>query len=339
MKKNWGWWIIAILLCFSLLKTGCDRSNKALSQSSTAAQRGVTTITFGDNFYDVSATNKGNVWVVGYYGAILHSNDGGKHWARQNSGGTSSLLGIYFLNDRMGWAVGELGTILHTKDGGATWEKQQSPVLDQRLLKVQFISEQKGWAVGSYGVILHTLDGGAHWERLPYKEDVTLNDLCFLNASEGWVAGEFETILHTTDGGKTWRKQRRSKVGNFFGIGFRDALHGVAVGISGKIVFTKDGGKSWMEVKSPTEDTLLKVQFYGQQRAMAIASGLRGALIWTEDGGENWRLITIPEHYTWLSGVAFTKDGVGYLVGDGGRIFVSSDNGNTWILIGGQGQL
>ena len=166
MKKRWNWWFLVSLLCLFFLNTGCEKSTEKSTKAEailriTSKEADDPTIRFQDKFYDVSVRDKGNVWIVGYYGAILHSNDGGKHWSRQNSGASNSLLGVDFVNDREGWAVGELGTILHTKDGGAKWEKQQSPVPNERLLKVQFISEREGWAVGTYGVILRTLDGGA----------------------------------------------------------------------------------------------------------------------------------------------------------------------------------
>jgi len=115
-------------------------------------------------------------------------------------------------------------------------------------------------------------------------------------------------------------------------LAFSDPFHGVAVGTAGRIVSTEDGGKNWKEIASPTEDTLLNVQFHGELQVTAI--GLRGAVTSSDDGGKSWRVLALPRHYAWLSGIAFTKDGSGYLVGDGGRIFVSKDGGGTWARFG-----
>jgi photosystem II stability/assembly factor-like uncharacterized protein len=221
MRNRWEWCFLTGLVCLSFLNGGCEKSGRTGNLSSANPKAGSPTIHFQDKLYDVSVADKGNVWVVGYYGAIFHSNDGGKSWSRQNSETSDSLLGVDFVTDHQGWVVGESGMILHTKDGGTKWEKQLSPVPDERLLKVQFVNERDGWAAGSNGVIIRTLDGGAHWERLPFRGDVTLNDFHFLNTSEGWVAGEFETILHTTNGGKTWQKQRGDKAGKLFYYGTR----------------------------------------------------------------------------------------------------------------------
>jgi photosystem II stability/assembly factor-like uncharacterized protein len=92
---------------FVFLNTGCEKSSNVGSRSPAATKAGGPAVHFQDKYYDVSMGDKGNVWIVGYYGAILRSSDGGKNWTRQDSGTSSSLLGVDFVNDREGWAVGE----------------------------------------------------------------------------------------------------------------------------------------------------------------------------------------------------------------------------------------
>jgi photosystem II stability/assembly factor-like uncharacterized protein len=319
---------LGIFCCISMV-IGCD--NKRAGHNSDVKPAHVPAITFFDRFYDIAIANK-SIWLVGYFGKIAHSPDGGKTWTVQKSGTSNALLGVSFANERLGWAVGDSGTIVHTKDGGVTWTIQQCPANKDFLLKLQFINEKVGVAVGGFGTILHTYDGGTTWVRgTSFKEDAVLNDLFFLNESEGWVAGEFETVLHTRDGGKTWEKQHSGQKGKLFGIAFKDALRGVAVGTSGRILVTTDGGRNWKEATSLTKDTLLKVHFMGNSEVLAI--GLRGTLANSSDNGQTWSLLTIPDHYTWLSGIACTKDGIGYLVGDEGKILMSTD-GKQWTRIG-----
>jgi photosystem II stability/assembly factor-like uncharacterized protein len=334
---------LVTILCLLWITFGCHQNEggsasadhtKAIKEKEGLGHKtstGPPAVTFGDKFYDVAVQDQ-NVWVVGYFGAVTHSKDGGMTWERQNPGTRASLLGVSFVNDRVGWIVGDQCTILHTQDGGMRWEAEKSPVTCEKLLKVQFLNEKVGFAVGSFGVILHTDDGGAHWHRLPFEEDVILNDLVFLNIQEGWIAGEFETILHTVDGGKTWQKQRGDQEGNLFGLAFRNSKEGVAVGTAGKVLRTIDGGQTWNEVKGATSDTLLKVQFYGNDQAVAV--GLRGSAMKSSDGGQSWSSVIIPNHYTWLSGLAFNHQGVGFLVGDHGTIFTNRESDKTWIQVG-----
>ena len=186
----------AVLLIAVLWTAGCSQTQK-LNAVPAPGKGMIPAITFGDKFYDVAAPDERQIWAVGYFGAITHSPDGGNSWSRQQAGTTQSFTGVSFVNVKEGWIVGDQGTILHTQDGGGHWEKQKSPVPDQKLLKVQFFNGQEGFCVGTFGTVLHTADGGRTWEKLPFNEDVILNDLVFLNSREGWISGEFETILHT----------------------------------------------------------------------------------------------------------------------------------------------
>ena len=100
------------------------------------------------NLHGVSTAGADNIWVVGGHGAVYHSADAGKNWARQNSGADDLLCSINFVDEKTGWASGIYGTIVHTEDGGTTWVRQ-NPGTDNHLFKIQFINKNLGWAVGS----------------------------------------------------------------------------------------------------------------------------------------------------------------------------------------------
>lgn len=320
--------LFVLTLFFITCMAGCrkpDPSERTIGHAGDLASR---VIKHTDKLYDVSAAGNGHVWVVGYFGAVFHSVDNGLNWSKKDVGTKMSLLGVHFFGEKAGWIIGDQGTILHTADGGDTWERQKSPVTEEKLLKVQFIDEKRGWIVGTFGLVLHTVNGGASWERLPFDEDVILNDLCFVNMSQGWLAGEFGMIFYTEDGGKTWTKQLEDEMGRkIFGIDFIDALHGIAVGNEGIIYTTRNGGKVW-ELESTDDDSLLKVAIADENNA--TAAGLRGCLTFTEDGGDNWRSVCPRDHFTWLSGITYDKNGRGYAVGDGGKILISTDSGLNW---------
>jgi len=55
----------------------------------------------------------GSVWVIGEGGALIYTEDDGATWTPQNSGVTSNLNGLHFLDNKKGWVVGGDGTILH----------------------------------------------------------------------------------------------------------------------------------------------------------------------------------------------------------------------------------
>ena len=76
-----------------------------------------------NDFFGIHRGTGGHCWIVGKYGLILHTNDGGRKWEKQASGTGQALLGVSFADDRVGFVVGGGGVILSTHpfvDGDST---------------------------------------------------------------------------------------------------------------------------------------------------------------------------------------------------------------------------
>ncbi|MDZ7624085.1 MAG: YCF48-related protein [Ignavibacteriaceae bacterium] len=108
---------------------------------------------------DVSFTDENIGTVVGEYGVILRTTNGGANWIAQTSGTTNILRGVSFTDENKWTAVGESGTILNTTDGGANWITQASGTT-KHLFGVSFTDANNGTAVGEMGTILRTTNGG-----------------------------------------------------------------------------------------------------------------------------------------------------------------------------------
>jgi photosystem II stability/assembly factor-like uncharacterized protein len=133
-----------------------------------------------------------SAWVVGENGTILHTEDAGKTWGRQDAGVSSTLMRArFFGND--GWILGSEGTLLRTKDGGATWGREKLDVTGM-LCDIHIMGLQ-GWVVGSQGTILYSSDGGNAWHRKKSPTDEDLYCLSFLDSVHGWAAGERKIVL------------------------------------------------------------------------------------------------------------------------------------------------
>ena len=76
-----------------------------------------------DQFYGVAFAGEDLLtgWVVGTYGRILRSDDGGWNWQPQSSGTTEHLLKVSAFDEQHASVVGASGTVLATSDGGKTW--------------------------------------------------------------------------------------------------------------------------------------------------------------------------------------------------------------------------
>src|SRR4029453_1462130 len=159
-----------------------------------------------ENFYGVQILDS-QVWVVGYYGTILHSKDKGLTWEIQPSPTRNSLFQVRFLNGEKGWISGSYGTVLYTTDGGKNWRPQAAGTTEH-LFGLTFVNAQIGWSVGSRGTILHTRDGGRSWINSSLSEDLALSSVAFVNSTKGWIVGEFGVIFQTQNGGRNWIKQK-----------------------------------------------------------------------------------------------------------------------------------
>jgi photosystem II stability/assembly factor-like uncharacterized protein len=287
-----------------------------------------------DKLFGVWFADEKQGWVVGEYGTILATIDGGTNWREQISGTMDLLFSVHFTRDgHTGWAVGDNATILATKDGGTNWMQVQETGIG-RLDSVFFTAEgRKGWAVGQAGTILATRDGGATWLSQKTKSAKELFSVFFLsNGLQGWAVGAGGTILSTKDGGDTWLMQRtRISSADLFSVRFtKEGQRGWAVGESGAILNTEDGGATWQRQRSETTATLYSLAFTTDSDN-GWAVGRNGSVLSTGNGGATWRAQT-KNAGGFLKAAQFTPEGrKGWAVGDNGMVLATRDGGISWL--------
>jgi len=234
---------------------------------------------------------------VGDRGHILYSDDQGKTWTQAKVPSRQLLTAVYFVDDQYGWAVGHDAQILASADGGLTWTKQfedlkrESPLLD-----VWFKDVNSGFAVGAYGALLETTDGGKNWEdvsdRLDNEDQFHLNAIAAVKDAGLFIVGESGSMFRSADWGQTWEKLEGPYEGSLFGvIGTAQPQTLLAYGLRGNLYRSTDFGSTWEQVE---------------------LKAARGAL---EFG---------------LSGATLLADGSIVIVGNGGSVISSSDNGETF---------
>lgn len=116
--------------------------------------------------YELSFVDENRGWVVGEFGSILKTEDGGKTWKQQTSGIDTTLFGVHFTDANHGIAVGMDSVILATEDGGANWRPVTSPFQERSYYDVQ-VSGSYAWIVGGQGTLLVSSDGGKEWTSFP----------------------------------------------------------------------------------------------------------------------------------------------------------------------------
>jgi photosystem II stability/assembly factor-like uncharacterized protein len=264
-------------------------------------------------------------------------------WIVQESGTSSFLSDVHFVDANHGWAVGSTNTILHTSDGGENWEAQEVDP-SSNYSAVFFIDNQEGWAVGNLGKIVHTVDGGENWVTQSANEYESLTDVYFIDSETGWISGgraagfpgpdPARYILYTTNGGETWSEQyyeSNETSWAFSGIHFADAENGWAVGASGLLFHTSDGGANWYDESYDTYSDLEAVHFVSETTGWI--AGQDGLILFTENGGTNWtpQSSGLTEQ---LNDIQFLDESYGWAVAgsnDDGIVIYTEDGGVNWM--------
>ncbi|WP_338481090.1 YCF48-related protein [Pseudomonas trivialis] len=234
---------------------------------------------------------------VGDRGHILYSDDQGDTWTQARVPTRQLLTAVFFVDDKRGWAVGHDAQILASTDGGATWAQQfQDLKREAPLLDIWFNDASHGLAVGAYGALIETTDGGNTWndvsDRLDNEDQFHLNAIAAIKDAGLFIVGEQGSMFRSSDNGQTWEKLEGPYEGSLFGvIGTAQAQTLLVYGLRGNLYRSSDFGSTWEQVE---------------------LNAARGAL---EFG---------------LSGATLLEDGSIVVVGNGGSVVVSHDDGLTF---------
>lgn len=321
----------------------------------------------GNALNSVSFVNQNKGYIVGNYGTLLRTTNGGSNWEYLQPYQPKNLNSIFFVNSNVGYAVGDSGLIVKTTNGGDSWISQNSGV-DTTLTDVFFLNENFGFAVGYWGLVLKTTNGGLSWSSqsfyynnnkvlmldssngfIPHdfgllkttnggsswfsatlNPNITLKDVKFINNQIGIVVGGYATvghILRTTDGGNTWSNIINNNQWGFTGLFFRDSNTGFATGYSGTLLKTTDAGISWTNISFNTYNNLYKGVFFDSNNGIIVGEG--GLIYKTTDGGNNWNKVTTGTD-KFLYSSSFLNNSFGMVGGDGGVVLKTTNGGVSW---------
>ena len=167
--------------------------------------------------YDVQFFDAQNGFIVGEFGKIFKTTDGGKTWVEKQG----SLVGdkyfdvldlptffdVEFLNRNVGYVVGLEARIALTTDGGETWAWAAHGVDEYKapFYSASILPSGEVWVVGASGQLAHSPDGKNFGRgTLGTQVNNWIREVQFFDKDHGWVVGGFGFIMNTSDGGKTW---------------------------------------------------------------------------------------------------------------------------------------
>lgn len=284
-----------------------------------------------ENHHSIFFSNAVNGVLVGDFGKIQYSDNGGIFW---NNAISNPLNAVSFLSVTMfqqkAWAVGASGSIVFSSDGGANWV-QQTSTTNLTLRSVFAVNDQVLFAVGDDGIILKTSNGGNVWTRTTIPANSAFESTAFGGGNKVWACGSNGLILQSSNAGLFWEQQTSGVSELLRKIYFlNNGLNGWAVGDQGRIVTTSNGGTNWSTQNSGTLNSLLDIYFFDAQNGWAV--GTNRTLLRTTNGGSAWSSINVTpfDPAVAIRSVFFRTALNGWLVTQGGRLARTIDGGLTW---------
>jgi photosystem II stability/assembly factor-like uncharacterized protein len=191
-------------------------------------------------------------------GAVLRSDDAGRHWHQVYPHGPAPPTGaISFASPSSGIGVVEPrllapAGIEATEDGGRSWRQVAAiHLLDSQLVRV---SAKVVWAVevrelpsgeARYSLV-RSRDAGRHWRRMPSPPGLDAPALSFPTPRVGYLSDFSKRLFRTDNGGRSWRRIASHR--DLRGAVFVSASEGLLAGGRG-LLRTEDGGRSWQRVQ------------------------------------------------------------------------------------------
>ncbi len=250
---------------------------------------------------------------------------------------------IYFLDDvghpEIGLASFWNGTF-RTSDGGNTWQQVNlllDPSFGEPFVDITFKDSLTGWTASGG----KTTDGGFTWTSMHLAMGPAMG-IHYIASTQRLFLSYWDPVgFVSTDEGKTWTVFTQQAPVN--GYAFVDKIHGVigttesAKGPTDGIMHTSDGGLTW----TYNPNTIGCWQPYARKGTSTFfyVSEYDNSVRRSDDFGATWRIVgNLPEFQTGclkgdLCGNLYAQGST--RVGNYKQMSISSDNGNSWIAIGG----
>jgi photosystem II stability/assembly factor-like uncharacterized protein len=252
-------------------------------------------------------------------------------WVWQNSGITTPLRDIKFINRTTGWACGD-GVIMKTTNAGTNWIIQSQPATDKYLYSINPVNGNIIYCVGWFETIIKSTNGGNNWIIIrngPVGYGSSYWSSYFINENTGWIAGSNQKVLKTTNGGLTLDSIYLF-VGNIRDIYFKDSLNGVLCGEGGLVNKTTNGGLNWFEPNIQLNGNLYnfyKISFVNNYGWLV---GNINPVYRTTDFGMNWDSIGYISGSDEIYFANFSSQLTGWAGGTYGRMFKTTNGGYNW---------
>lgn len=227
--------------------------------------------------------------------------------------------------------------------GSERWGRGRLPGRTNRERRKRGIVRQRiAWSW--IALCLSALASVASAEQIAHKDlRQDLFTTCISPNGQRWIVGELGRILSTNDNGKTLVRADLDSREAFLSIACSADGSLLVTGQDGLAMRSRDNGATWQELETGTDRTLLSVTYADANVALAV--GDFGTIVRTTDGGDTWSKVSLPTEMflpediaeiiepgdILLYGIDFASPSQGWIAGEFGSIFATTDGGVTWV--------
>lgn len=192
---------------------------------------------YGAPLLDLWFKNEQEGFVVGAYGVLLHTRDGGKTWEdwsdRIDNPDNWHLNTVDSVDGKTIYIAGERGTLFRSQDGGSTWTTLTAPYEGSYFGMMTGPQPEQVLLFGLSGNLFSTTDAGDTWTEVASPTDNSVMAGVAVDQQTLVLVGNSGTILTSTDGGKSFTAQTTKD---------RQAIVGIGKTSSGKLLMVGQGG-------------------------------------------------------------------------------------------------
>jgi photosystem II stability/assembly factor-like uncharacterized protein len=278
--------------------------------------------------------NTQHCWMIGEFGYLFRSEDGGAHWER------GQIIGGILLDPiQLGYNEIEIG-----EEDKEKIREFARMIADKQHLNVAIeprVSPQEMREFGSEDDPFPLFDiiEARTQEVVAAVEGVgILSDRIRRRGAPPWDYEDFleddpEFLRRYLDSRLADRPKMEIAVAQnpyLFTVRFADENNGLISGLGGMILKSVDGGRTWRYEDVGRKQALFSVHPYPKR---SIVVGEKGLMRLSADGGVTWTPPTsgFPTIFTFMRDIGFSaNDRVGFIVGQRGMVLRSEDGGGTW---------
>ena len=296
-------------------------------------------LTFGSDDYKAVTSYGDNVWFCGANGKVFSSSKVVTS-VTPTSAGSSTLMGIDFIDNNVGFSCGVGGAVYKTTDGGTTWNPSNTgiPVVD--LNAISFKDASNGVVVGKNSVVYTTTNGGSSWSVSAVS---TSGDLLAVEYySDGYVITGVNGTIILKPTASAYQYVISNTDSDIRGISGTSINNTKVVG-GGGFIRGNNGSPGFLKFEpNPMLANLVDIHYANADMGFAVSS-LNKAIIRTTNGGVSWEFAQgVNVSYSWQSRSGPTGNFLGmnltrhpfnrhsFFVVFSNRVYVSRDDGETW---------